>query len=293
MKELQSFPSMNEALRMPVLMTLMAVLASFAACDSGRYFLGRIHENGGRALKAVEAYEIFAEKRSRDPRACDALVRAARIYATRLERCLEARRLYEKAVRGYPDQAACVETAKTGVMTCPDYFPLDSGRSWIYGDTASGGKNMRLEWTLRVAQTSLKGTISTVLYAGKRKINEGAASYERKDWAIWKTSGTDRSPILRYPFTAGARWDGMRGEWEIEFKIMAADEKVETVAGTFTRCLKVREFDPRFPESWKYQYYAPFVGLVKTTIAGPGFENPNTELIQYDVETGPRASGGD
>lgn len=266
------------------------VLAVLCGCDSLKYYQGRVDENSGRTLRALESYETFVQKRPQDPRSCDALLRAARIYAIRLERCLEARRLYEKAVRDHPAQVECVNAAKAGLMTCPDYFPIEAGRSWIYGDSASGGKNMRLEWDLRMATTSVSGYIVSSLFAGKKIISRGMLRYERKDWAIWETSGTARNPILRYPFTAGAQWDGVRGGLPVEYKIMSSDEKVETVAGTFTQCIKVREFDPRFPESWKYQYYAPFVGLIKTTIAGPGFENPNTELIQYDAETGPRAS---
>jgi hypothetical protein len=33
---------------------------------------------------------------------------------------------------------------------------------------------------------------------------------------------------------------------------------------------------------WRFDYYAPGVGRVKTTLGGPGYENPNAELSRYD-----------
>ena len=58
---------------------------------------------------------------------------------------------------------------------------------------------------------------------------------------------------------------------------------MKTLGGVFSGCIKVRETDPRFPRSWKFDYFAPGVGRVKTTVGAPGVENPNTELLRYQA----------
>jgi hypothetical protein len=40
-------------------------------------------------------------------------------------------------------------------------------------------------------------------------------------------------------------------------------EKVNTPAGTFTGCLRVKETTPLEPQNVEYKYYAPDVGLVQ------------------------------
>ena len=51
----------------------------------------------------------------------------------------------------------------------------------------------------------------------------------------------------------------------------------DTIGGTFHDCIKVREAQAGLP-AWRYDYYAPGIGRVRTTVAGPRFEKPNTEL---------------
>ena len=74
------------------------------------------------------------------------------------------------------------------------------------------------------------------------------------------------------------------------FKIFAGmidkDAAVRVRAGEFLHCVKVREQPEGASPSWKYDYYAPGVGRILTTVAGKGFENPNTELISYQTQEG-------
>jgi hypothetical protein len=56
---------------------------------------------------------------------------------------------------------------------------------------------------------------------------------------------------------------------------------VTVKAGTFHGCVKVREREAANRNSWKYDYYCPGVGKVKTSVAGPGYENSNTELLRF------------
>src|SRR5207253_299504 len=135
------------------------------------------------------AFEAFEASRPDDPRSAEALVRAGDIYSHQFKRCLEARRHYEAALRRFPALEPWAEKAKAGLMDCPDYFPLDSNRVWVYGDSASRGRNMRLEWELRVSSAGAGGKIASALYAGTKKINAKTEAYEKKDWTVWQLSG--------------------------------------------------------------------------------------------------------
>ncbi len=264
--------------RAKVLLPLVA--AALCGCDSYRYHSGRFFDETGRTGRAVAALESFIEHRPQDPRACEVRLRLGRAYAGRLGRFLEAQRHFEAAARGFQDQPACVEAAKAGLMDCPDFFPLEAGRGWVFGDTASGGRNMRLEWDLRRSAAD-KTTILGSLFAGNKRINTQEKAYSKKDWAVWEGEpGAKPVAILRYPYVAGRRWTERRGKYPVDFLIEDSAVEVKTVAGAFSDCLKVRETDRRFKGSWKYDYYCPGVGRVKTTAGSPGAENPNTELIK-------------
>ena len=52
-------------------------------------------------------------------------------------------------------------------------------------------------------------------------------------------------------------------------------------AGEFENCIKVRQAAAGAP-SWVYEYYAPWVGRIMTSVAGKNFENRVTELIKYE-----------
>ena len=119
--------------------------------------------------------------------------------------------------------------------------------------------------------------ITTALYAGNKRIREGRESYFKENWAIWRTDGPQREPILRYPYAEGQTWKSLDGKGK-EWTVVSTGTAVAVAAGFFAECLKVKEHDLRYAGSWRYDYYCPGAGRVKTTVGGPGFENPNTEL---------------
>ncbi|MBI5884229.1 MAG: hypothetical protein HZB91_14130 [Elusimicrobia bacterium] len=260
---------------------LLCLAALLGGCDSLDLARAARDARAQKYLPAIKHYERFAARQPDDPRTAEALVRAADIYAGNLNRCLEARRHYEAALRRFPDAEPWAARAKAGLMACPDYFPISAGRRWTYGDTASLGKNMRLELDIKTSSGSVSAEMGTALFAGAKNIRSEVLVYAKKDWAVWEIGQDRRVPILKFPFTAGHAWSARSGEDTVEYRIESDDARVETAAGEFTGCLKVKEFNPMFGGSWKYDYYAPFVGRVKTTVGGPGFENPNTELIEY------------
>jgi hypothetical protein len=263
----------------PPVWVLAAVVLS--GCDTYHYIAGTFHEDARRPVQAVKHYENFLKDRPRDPRACEVRLRAAELYRGVFGRCEEARRHYEAAARDFPRQPECLERAKMGLLRCPDYFPTDTGRTWIYVDSASGGKAMRLEWEARASSGAI-GAIQSALYAGDKRIQTKTERYEKADWAVWRVNDGGREAILRYPYGEAMSWTSRRGRSTVEFLVVSASMTVTAAAGAFGGCLKIREKDSAFKGSWRYDYYCPGVGRVKTTIGGPGFENPNTELLRYN-----------
>jgi len=259
-----------------------AVLAAllFSGCDTYHYVAGTIQEDARRPVQAMKHYERFVASRPKDPRACEVRLRAAELYRSFFSRCEEARAHYEAAARDFPYQKACLERAKLGLLRCPDYFPTDAGRTWVYVDSASGGKAMRLEWEARVSSGAV-GTISSALYAGDRRIQTKIEFYEKADWAVWRVDKEGREAVLRYPYNEAMAWTAKRGKSKVDYLVVSGSATVQAAAGTFSGCVKIREKDSAFKNSWRYDYYCPDVGRVKTTIGGPGFENPNTELLRF------------
>jgi tetratricopeptide (TPR) repeat protein len=253
---------------------------TLTGCDYGRYRTGRFYEATKNYVGAVRVYERMIEKNPNGPHAAEVHLRLAEIYACNLERCLEARPHYEAAAR-LISPGPVFERVRSEIMDCPDYFPLRAGRSWVYGDSASRGKNMRLEWQVSASSSSERGSIVSALYAGSKRIRVEDKPYEKRDWMVFEGPDSSAAPILRFPYRTGQFWTARRGKILLSYRIEEDDARVETAAGTFEHCLKVREFNPKFPRSWTYAYYAPFIGRVKTTVAGPGYENPNTELLRY------------
>lgn len=257
-----------------------AAVLLLAGCDTYHYLAGTIHEDARRPQKALPHYEAFVAKRPKDVRSCEIRLRAAALYR-QFERCAEARVHYEAVARDFAAVPECHERGQLGLLSCPDYFPLDAGRSWVYVDSASKGRAMRQEFEVR-RSSGAGGTLQGVLFAGDRRIRTYEERYEKRDWAVWRVEGKQAAPLLRYPYVVGQSWTALRDKARLSYVIEASGLEVATAAGTFKDVLKVRETDSRFPRTWRYDYYAPGVGRVKTTIGGKGYENPNAELSRYD-----------
>lgn len=262
-----------------LLIFLLMAAGYFLARDAYYYHSGRFLEVRHHDFAAIDKYEKFLADRPDDPRAAEIRVRAGQLYEG-LHRCVEAHHHFETAAREFSTVEPWATRARAGIMDCPDYFPIGAGAVWVYGDSASRGRNMRLEQEVRVSSGS-GGMIQSALFAGNNRIRSDRFEYAKHDWQVFQLEDNDWVPILRYPFLKGESWKARRGKDRLEYTIVADDARVKTVAGTFANCLKVREFNRKFKGSWKYDYYAPFIGRVATSIAGPHFENPNTELIKF------------
>lgn len=258
---------------------LAPLLLALAGCDGYHYHAGRLDESRTAIPAALAHYEAFLRARPEDARAAELHVRAGRLYA-QMERCDDARRHFEAAARDFSKVEPWATRGRVGVMSCPDYFPLEAGRAWVYGDSASGGRAMRLQWTV-TASSSTGIAVRQTLFAGPRQLKSVEVAYDVSGWTVWQRDGAGRFPFLEYPFAAGRSWKARRdGRW-LTYRVESVDARALTAAGSFERCLKVRESDPTYRTAWKYDYYCPGVGRALTTVAGADFENPNTELLSF------------
>lgn len=247
-----------------------------------REFRRALRLQARRPEAAAVAFKRFADGRTGDPRAPEALARAGDLYARELGRCAEARPLYERAVREVPTLGPWGARARLGLMDCPEYFPLRDGMRWVYVDSMTGGKNMRLEVSAFGSPDAACAELSGQYYAGATRFSEFRRSFCKEDWSVWEALSGARVRILRYPYRPGMSWTGAAAGEPTEFRIESAGETVRVRAGVFKDCLKVRVRSPG-AEAWAYEYYAPGVGRVKTTVGGRAFETPNTELKSYHV----------
>lgn len=264
---------------MRVLLVGAALLLS--GCDTYHYLAGTLHEDAGRPSRALPHYEKFVARRPKDPRTCEMRLRAAELYRLTFGRCAEARVHYEAAARDFPAMPACAERAKNSLLSCPDYFPLDAGRTWVFVDSESKGRAMRQEWEVRESSGGT-AVIMTSVYAGDRRVRSFSDAYDKRDWAVRRVEGARAETLLRYPYSLGQTWTAAREKHRLDYEVVGAGLVVKTAGGEFKDVIKVRETDSRFPKTWRYDYYAPGVGRVKTTLGGPGYENPNAELLRYD-----------
>lgn len=260
-------------------LSLIAALAA-SGCDTYHFLAGTWQEDSRKPVQALQHYEKFLASRPKDPRSCEVRLRAAELYRG-FGRYDEARRHFEAAARDFPRSAACVDRAKRGLLDSPDYFPLELGRTWVYVDSESKGKAARIEWEVRKS-SGAEASVLTQLFAGNNRIRQATESYAKRDWGVWRTDVSPQEPFLRYPFAQDQGWSGRRAGTTVDWTVISATATVKVAAGEFRDCLKVRERDHRYPQTWRYDYYCPDVGRVKTTVGGRGFEHPNTELLRFD-----------
>ena len=97
--------------------------------------------------------------------------------------------------------------------------------------------------------------------------------------------------LLRTPLEAGARWTAVDNLVVQRFEIVTTDASAVTPAGTFTRCVRVRNEQP-LPKSGKFVTewtYAPKVGLVdlRTSVVaadGKSQDQTHLELVAVHVQ---------
>lgn len=173
-----------------------------------------------------------------------------------------------------PDKSA-VQALNPG-----DYFPTTAGSSWQY----QGMGNEYASFTRKVLFVSGNivqiredngGTVTASVFkitpeAVTRIFFQGEA-YDQTNYLNAKP--TDNTVILKSPLQVGTKWTEPHGTREI----IDLNAAVNTPAGDFTQCLKLRIDDGN---STSFEYYKENVGLVKREFIS-GDDKISSSLIKH------------
>lgn len=251
-----------------------------AACGRNYHFEEASKlEKQGQLFKAAAYYKIFADKNPADAKTPEALFKAADIYSRSFCLCHEAKPLFEKLLKNYPD-TKLREPALKGLFICPDYFPVDRRLAWTYGDSETGGQNASQE--TRVMELTAGGAVTgTTIYAGREIVGRQTRAYRLSQNDLIETQDGFDTMILRYPADNGRSWTSVSAVRKAVYTVAATGLRVKVRAGEFENCIKVKQRQEGM-DSWLYEYYAPWTGRILTSVGGKGYENRVTELLKYE-----------
>jgi hypothetical protein len=177
--------------------------------------------------------------------------------------------------------AAPAAAARTEPGGAGDYFPLAVGNEWMYVDQSPGLPENR------------RGVLRTVRIL-ERTADGFYRDNERGNLRVDGNCVRDRDRrLLCLPFTVGASWTSTLSATTIErYEIASVGDTVETPAGKFERCVRVRAHN-RVKTSIDQVLeitYAPRVGpvLIETYVVVDGRVTPQVKamLQSYKVSGG-------
>jgi hypothetical protein len=243
-------------------------------------------EKRGYYVEAGLKYERISDKFRTSPLAPEALYNAGCIYQKKLKLYSKARMFFTRIMDDYPKSEPWAGLAANALFDCPDYFPLVEGSFWMEGDSKSSGKNMRTEWVARHISGDVYN-INRQIFAGSQLVVKIERYFKKENNGLLEFKSLKEqkyTKILSFPFIQGNKWESIRDGVRVRYEIVSAYMPIQVVAGKFDNCLKVSERSDSFPNSIKYNYYAPEVGWVLTTasLVG-GQEFRNSELISYKI----------
>lgn len=157
------------------------------------------------------------------------------------------------------------QPAKSIAAALGDYFPLHKGSKWVYQGTGNeyasfsrevlfteGNKAQTLEINGGADVTKIyQITSNTVTEIFKQAESSAPVN-------MLHVKSNEQRILLKSPLSIGTKWND--GNTKIEIVDTAA--KVETPAGTFANCIKVKSTFSA-DSSVMYQYYAKGVGMVQ------------------------------
>ncbi|OVE78233.1 hypothetical protein BVX98_00755 [bacterium F11] len=252
-------------------------------------------EKEGRFSEAWKRYQEFVAHHPNDPLAAEALFRAGWVTQKGLNDFFAAQIYYEKVTTEYPQSKPWAQAAALQIINCPDYFPLIPGSEWEEGDSDTKGS---------IAKTvtrclSLKNTKKTLpseaailkrsFYGGSKKFQTSSYVYRKsnKELKEYVSENDSRSKtILKWPLTIGQKWRTPMGGRFFVYELVGIKEKIKVAAGEFEGCLKVKSSIEGSPGK-RFEYYAPGVGRILTTLSSSHGEKRNTELISYKIAAFP------
>jgi len=263
---------------------LLFVFAGLLMSGCSGYEVARLKrlEAAGKFIDAAVGFERFALKNPSSRLAPYALLDAARIYNYELRLPAKSSSIYRKIEQDYASRPDIVAKAREGLLRSPDYMPLADGARWVEGDSASGGSNMKAVWTAKEVSTGsfilekryTAGTDSRSVALKKVfYVFDGYSLVEKQ-----ALSSPDGRIFLEYPIYHGKEWK----YGELALRIEFVPGVVEVKAGKFAECIRIAERTTSGSVT-KYNYYAPYVGWILTTVAtSAGGEHRNSELISYE-----------
>ncbi|MCB4792532.1 MAG: hypothetical protein LHV68_11700 [Elusimicrobia bacterium] len=244
-------------------------------------------EKKGYYVESSLKYEQIVDQYRDNILAPEALYRAGRIYQKKLKLYSKARLFYSALIEQFPKSSPWKDMAQEELFNCPDYFPLNDNNFWMEGDSKTGGRNMRAEWSCKKVSSDTF-CITRQMFAGKTFVVKVERYYKKQQMKLceYKNLKDDKyTSILKYPFIVGNHWQGLKDGKTVYYEIVSCDVPLEVMAGKFEQCLKVSEKYENLPNSIKCNYYAPDVGWVLTTtslIGGQEFRN--SELMAYKIK---------
>lgn len=270
------------------------LIALFVVAGCGpRFHFSRAkkHEKEGRHYRAWELYQEFAARYPKHKYAAEALFRAGWVAQKGMGDCYGANIFYEKVLVQYPQSEPWAKAASLQPMNCPDYFPLIPGSRWVEGDSDTKGHNAKVEITCRElsfmpdALPSQAGRLEKTFYAGKKKFRDTNFIYKKEKGELleFMSANDSRAKVMmKWPIEIGTKWRTRMAGRFFNFEIVSVTETVDVAAGHFEDCLKIKATVDGGVGT-NYEYYAPGVGHVMTTLASRGGERRNMELMSVEI----------
>lgn len=260
---------------------ILIILTLFLLRGADLYFWqGEKFAQKGKYEKALNRYQICAERYPKYRRAPEAWLRIAEIYDYKLGLSRKAKKIYKKIMEKYP-QSQWAELAYGKLKHGYDYFPLEKGNIWVEGDSETGGKNYRAEISCVEPYKIVKK-----IYAGKRQITTVELTYQKSEKELREYDPSSGEQVLFcYPLEKGQSWKGKPESEEIVYTLISKNAEIETKAGKFVDCLKIRQEKKSTLGSFRFDYYAPEIGKVlitQATLRSPE-EKRISELLSYKI----------
>lgn len=186
--------------------------------------------------------------------------------------------------------------AKSAVKP-PDYFPLGVGYWWTYKNVEKNmeftlkvtGKEKIGEYdTFKVETVASNGMVMIIEYYAKVK---GKVLMIRQDYPTSKMT-VSYNPVREYlhnPLTLKDTWNWKgKGMMDVDINDTANVVKFENIqvpAGKFNTANVESKLIQGGAETLKSYWYAPEIGLVKSTTESGGVKN-TMELIKYNLKAG-------
>lgn len=261
---------------------IFVIALNLISCRSENEFKSaKKMERLGRYPSAIIQYENYVGKNPKDLRSAEALFRIAQIYHNVLKDYGRARDYYMQVLKSYKG-SEWANLSEEALMDCPDYFPSSVFR--IIGDSQSGGEYMKTEESVESdPKDRNKLKVKRKIFAGNKIISEIQILYEKRNRELKEYDDKNKlyATILKIPLRKGARWETVHRGRKSLYVVEADDIPVTVKAAIFSHCLKIRQQFDHSKMTWKYEYYAPDVGLILTSVATENNETRVAELLSY------------